>query len=81
MRISRQDLDIAVNDLNKVSKQKYAIITYDNGDQAKYRLIVGGLLMSLTGLPKPMREVYTAVQGILNYLYYEKKKMEVGGKQ
>ena len=73
MRISRRDLDIAVKNLNDVSKQRYTTITYED-DTPKYQLAMNGLKAgSLTGKPKPLREVYIAVQGILNYLYYEKR--------
>jgi len=72
MRISKLDLDIAVDTLNQVSKQRYTLVATYDSDTTKCQLVIGGV--SITGLPKSMRAIYDIVQGIRNYLYCERQE-------
>jgi len=58
-----------------MSKCKYVLIAkYYEGEKPKYQLVLNG--ESLMGTPKPAREVYHIVRGILNYLYYEGREIK-----
>ena len=72
MRISKLDLDIAVDTLNQVSKQRYTLVATYDSDTTKCQLVIGGA--SITGTPKSRQAIYNIIKGIQNYSYYERQE-------
>ena len=72
MRISKLDLDIAVDTLNQVSKQRYHLVATYDGGIIKCQLVIGGV--SITGAPKSRQAIYNIIKGIQNYSYHERQE-------
>ena len=74
MRINRKDLEVAVQRLNEISKQKYRLDGAYGGWQLVYEIEGTTAINQVTYGFKPARELYDIIYAIIKYIEIESKR-------
>jgi len=74
MRINRKDLEVVIQRLNKMSKQKYRLDGAYGGWQLVYEIEDTTAINQVTYGFKPARELYDIIYAIIRYIEIESKK-------